>query len=1700
MQPFLVANDIERRYGEYIRTAFPFADPELAARLRNKIDHEHLLGTGPIVALQRPFMPGPTVAALLAGGEIHADVASIFDGFQLHAHQAAALRRLSERGGRRSTLIATGTGSGKTEGFLLPILDYCARHPGDGVKALLVYPMNALANDQLERLRGYLHGTGITFGRYTGDTPSTDGDAHPGILAAGERYRAGGPIPTEECFSRDAIRRRHPNILITGYRMLEYLLVRREDQAIFRPGGGASKLAYLVLDEIHTYAGALGTEVACLVRRLRGHVERYGDALACVGASATVGDDQQAAALDFASRLFAVEFDADALVQESYANPVSASRALESVDISQNDIDALAESAAEPLPADRAQALFDELDAHPTIVWLRQKLAEPRSLDDLVGDLVAALGRDGADAENRAAAQRQIAYFLLRGTMAYNAEGALLRPRLHVFHRGIADATQCLHCSALVEGGSTECAECGARAVPLEICRQCGQDYLRVAADPASVDGDLTLQSLREFEVRRETRDDLRHVAPSVVRFVRRIVKPLVDDAEPDEDGEGSDDTEMAQDQLPARACTRPDCGHVSLRAERGPCSRCGDEKTAQLIAVEVGPMRECAACRSRYGVNREPITGLSSSTAIGVSILTWLTLGNLSPDQRRLLIFADSRQDTAYQAGYLQDVTSEYSWRQLTYRIAAGAGDDTPDLDGFWNVLFNAGRKDYALFSNENANKQKRDLRWFALQEFSREGTRRASLENLGLVGIEYRFLGELQGDARFEKLRALCPGFSADDVLGLLATTLDFVRHAGAMSDEFTTQYWDDLDDVRGVDTYNRRPVGFRRINAGPVRSGYANARPFVASKGRATAIQSFYRRLDLPDAVGALTAVVDLLEAKGYLETASIGGTLQTQKIRDVFVANVGMMALQIGKALWKCSNCGTINWRYVRGRCYRGTCEGVTLTSVAGTDSENFYAHMYRDAEPIALHVREHSGQLSGAKREEYEHAFRDGKINVMVASPTLELGVDIGALTTVLLRGLPPSPANYAQRAGRAGRRERIAIVSSYAQTLPHDAYFFGHPGEMIAGSIPAPHFELDNATIVRRHIRSLALEKIERPLPRFMRDFLDIPTQNEKPSPEDYIKSHLRTDLEAIAELRSKRAVIMAAVTEAFRDERGFECLSSEAIGKTIDEFEHDLFGVLRGWHGEIVEIATDIARINALATPTGEEHRRRAQMQRTLVRLTMPSFGERRGGGNDAYTLGYLANHGFLPSYAFPGTPATLFSRDLDDGEVQREPLLALGEFAPGALVYVDGKKIRCTGLNLVRTLGGSAEEFVAGADSKYARCTSCGYHTPEAWIGDCPECTCADTQTEEPRLEVTAFRGSVDAQITSSEEQRRRTQFDLGVALFGKTESETTYHFDAATARYRRNQPLLAVNHGLREEGGTRPFIFCLECGDAKPDAKADWKQGHIKARKHAPKEFRADLTHAFESDVLLIEVSSYGPDEATTLRHALLAAIRIEFQADEGELGGFDLPANEHRPTTVALFEAVNGGAGYLRRAASDLPRIAQRALKLVRHEPPCVRACYGCLLNYYNQRDHDRIDKRLVETLLQEIAAERPEPGRLEQDGGSSDVPRRRAESPIEVLLEAAMRRHLPPFELQFEVFGADGELVSRPDMLFKDQRVAIYADGHDYHSSPAQVENDSRIRRRMRELGYKVLAFTGSRIAGDVDGCLREIVRELEASP
>jgi ATP-dependent helicase YprA (DUF1998 family) len=270
MQPFVLSSQVQDEYRRYIATSFPIADDALRKQVELKVKEENLLWKGPYIALARPYKMGKTVNFLINQGLLRPELASMFPNIPaLYMHQESSIQKLCKG---EHVLLSAGTGSGKTEAFLIPIIDYCARNKDKlGTKALIVYPMNALANDQLERLRTYLSNTQITFGRYTGQTALTDKEKPTNI-------------PSEECWSREAIRKNPPDILVTNYAMLEYLLVRREDQTIFRH----KILRFLVLDEIHTYTGARGTEVACLIRRLKEHTGLLRSGLICIGTSATL--------------------------------------------------------------------------------------------------------------------------------------------------------------------------------------------------------------------------------------------------------------------------------------------------------------------------------------------------------------------------------------------------------------------------------------------------------------------------------------------------------------------------------------------------------------------------------------------------------------------------------------------------------------------------------------------------------------------------------------------------------------------------------------------------------------------------------------------------------------------------------------------------------------------------------------------------------------------------------------------------------------------------------------------------------------------------------------------------------------------------------------------------------------------------------------------------------------------------------------------------------------------------------------------------------------------------------------------------------------------------------------------------------------------------------------------------------------------
>ncbi|MBR2790139.1 MAG: DEAD/DEAH box helicase [Eggerthellaceae bacterium] len=315
--PIAAAAHIEEAYREYIATTIHFDNAEYQSQLEEILRRKGFLAKGPFLESAPPYTKDRSVTDLVDEGVLCRGMLRLGNGNPeqfdcnrpLYVHQVRAIKKAVQG---RNYVVVSGTGSGKTECFLLPILndiltEFETTGPQPGVRAMMLYPMNALANDQLKRLRTLLQGTGITFGRYTGDTEEDDTQA---LLKWQEENPGQKKLPNE-IISRTEIRKNPPNILLTNYSMLEYLLLRPKDAALFGKAFGGS-WRHIAIDEAHVYSGALGTEIAYLLRRLKARIAAETGAtpqLHCYATSATIGSEEDLPKIArFASDLFGEPF------------------------------------------------------------------------------------------------------------------------------------------------------------------------------------------------------------------------------------------------------------------------------------------------------------------------------------------------------------------------------------------------------------------------------------------------------------------------------------------------------------------------------------------------------------------------------------------------------------------------------------------------------------------------------------------------------------------------------------------------------------------------------------------------------------------------------------------------------------------------------------------------------------------------------------------------------------------------------------------------------------------------------------------------------------------------------------------------------------------------------------------------------------------------------------------------------------------------------------------------------------------------------------------------------------------------------------------------------------------------------------------------------------------------------------------------
>ena len=605
--PIKASEDIKKSYIDYITTTFDMADPQYKKEFREELNKEGMIAKGPFLDIGGSFEVGHTLQELIDIGS----VSPLFDKLEpvpekdrelklqrpLYKHQEAALLKASAG---ENLVVTTGTGSGKTESFLIPVINHLLREEeagtlGAGVRAIIIYPMNALANDQMKRMRALLKGyPQICYGVYNGNTEHSQQRA---LSAYRQTYKDDNGNPLDpapnEIISREIMQKTPPHILITNYSMLEYMMLRPKDDAVF----SGAKLKFIVLDEAHIYKGATGMETSLLMRRLRARISEP-DSVQYILTSATLGGpDSNGDIIGFAEKLCGVPFKADGIIRSTEKRP----QMIDLLDFTPQMFEELAQrpnavkSILEQYQADYAPDKGNEEKLYE--LFLRAKLFD--KLRSVAHEPITVSQLRTALSTVCPLTNEQVVAFIAVCARAEKDGASLIKPRYHFFVRAIEGAfitltdPKHLYLQRKLESHD---AESGTSTAVFEaaICTDCGRMAL-VGREDAGV--------LRHFA--RKGIDDA-----SEYFYVRESSDgELMEEPEDEEEhDEGYDDYVVC-----------PICGAISTEADCKFTSPCEHARSNYVRVRKVTKSRngtaKCPACG--FGSFRRFYLGSEAATAV---------------------------------------------------------------------------------------------------------------------------------------------------------------------------------------------------------------------------------------------------------------------------------------------------------------------------------------------------------------------------------------------------------------------------------------------------------------------------------------------------------------------------------------------------------------------------------------------------------------------------------------------------------------------------------------------------------------------------------------------------------------------------------------------------------------------------------------------------------------------------------------------------------------------------------------------------------------------------------------------------------------------------------------------------------------------------------------------------------------------------
>ena len=1641
MDVFNLDHFVIEQYKAFSRSFTKIRSPEIASKVDALYDDKRFWPE-PLLQINPHYASGGSIRDFVKGGILEPECLDIFTDkwgsadqedptLKLRKHQEQAISFAKER---QSYVVTTGTGSGKSLCFFIPIIDAAirAKKAGGGAKtrAIVIYPMNALANSQAKELEGYLgSATGglVTYARYTGQESAED---------------------------RELIKANPPDILLTNFMMLELLMTRQSDldRKVLQNCEG---LQFIVLDELHTYRGRQGADVAMLMRRLRSRIGDPKSPPLCIGTSATMASEgaqheKNEAVARIASQIFGADIGPDAVVTETLK------RVTNPIKIGSSGLPGLNEAVQQAAQGEVAIGLKNsDFFDNPLAIWVETKIglknvetkperAKPISLEDASNSLSQ---DSGLPVELCATALREtlIGYSIAEKDRVAGSQehSPLFAFKLHQFVAGAGRLYMTLrpegHRDVTFSGQIFNPINEEERLYPTHFCRSCGQEFHPV-----------TLRNYDGMEV-----------------FEKREIDDIPVDG--DEDDEGADwgflmpqpnDDEFTfsgkdEDYPDAWLDEKPN-GEKRLkptyRKKRAQQYSVWPDGTAHSGMRQAwflpGKYRFCPSCRDVNISSARDMNKLASLSAESRSSATTILLSTVlrwmnSPEStiqkhsRKLLAFTDNRQDAALQAGHFNDFVFVTMLRGAiinALRQAPGGvleeaniGQEVQRSLQFLAASEFSSRADEWLVNTGVKGERRNDAEAILRQNLQhlfwvdqRRGWRytNPNLEQLGLLIARYKYLDAIASDEGEFVASPILSNASPEERKQALKAVYDHMRKGLAVDSGALNRL--KLEELSGKNhNLIKSPWNIEedRIVTSTIFMTDPPKRKEMKNKDEDKLLR------------GSPTSTI----GRKIRDMTFAGRRIELKEVPEV-MEGLLKASENYGSVVKETGPFGGMGWRLA------GSTVQFALDEAhenAELQNEYFVGVYLKIAEMLeaggetlfGFEGREHTAQVEGDLRELREMRFRYGSddrkslieeeeklknfkedsrfLPTLFCSPTMELGVDISAMNVVYLRNAPPTAANYAQRSGRAGRSGQAALILTYcAAQSPHDQYFFERKTDLVDGVVVPPSIDLKNRDLVESHLNAewlaslgmeLKTDSIE--LDKNIKSNLDLTDPAKALLPE------IR-DVAAAKRTAERASPLIDGVLQALEKDyagdnpRWFKTrqqVTQNIVAQAPARFNE----TFNRWRDLLkaaersIELADQALKDYTISPPerkAAEERRRMGEFQRSIL------LSNQSNKDNDFYLYRYLATEGFLPGYNFPRLPLMAYIQGGNDGRnqryIQRARFLAISEFGPQSLVYHEGRAFRVDRA-LLKEAGDRDDGYLS--TKARALCPSCGASHDGEHPERCHVCSTALSKsvplTNLYKIENVGTRPA--ERITSNDEERKRqgfeiqTTFSFDASSYTASMSVTDDEGDIITVDYAQAAYISRINKGLRRRKDKSQIGFFINpktgvwVGQPKDDGSDEERPDKLTQLIVPLVEDRKNALLIRFDEEWFAELGKESDKTLTTLQHALARGIEAVFQLEEGEILVEPTPSRQDR-RALLFYEAAEGGAGALGQMISEkdsIALVARKALEIMHFEASsfeaakkdvsaliqkpqveCVAGCYRCVLSYFNQPDHEHIERR------------------------------------------------------------------------------------------------------------------------------------------